>query len=304
MPSIRYQPAALEVEAEPEETFLEAAVRSGVALTHACGGNARCSTCRVAILEGLENCTPRTELEETVAAHLKFKPMVRLGCQTHATGPVVVRRLVLDHEDESLAAENVANLSIEALGEERSLAILFVDIRGFTSYAENLLPYDVIHTLNRYYHKIGPVIRRHGGVIDNYMGDGILAIFGLQDESDPSVTNAIRAGLEMLQEVEKAKPYFHAIHGKDFDIGIGLHYGKAVVGNVGWSADKQRSVVGAAVNFASRVEAANKTAGTSFLMSEAAYQKAGMEVQVNQCPPWEIKGKPGMQQLYEVVAAP
>jgi adenylate cyclase len=303
MPKLYYHPEAREVEAAPDETLLQAALRTGIALTHACGGNARCSTCRVAILEGLENCTPRTELEQSIADHLKFKPVTRLACQTRATGSVALRRLVLDHEDASLATESVGNPSIEAAGEERDLAILFADIRGFTSYAENLLPYDVIHTLNRYYHQIGRVIQRHGGMIDNYMGDGILAVFGLESERDQSVSNALLAGIEMLQEVEKMKPYFQAIHGRSFDIGIGLHYGSVVVGSVGWCADKRRTIVGDAVNFASRVEAANKTAGTSFLISEAAYQKAGHEVEVNQCPPWEIKGKSGLYQLYEVMGA-
>jgi len=76
-----------------------------------------------------------------------------------------------------------------------------------------------------------------------------------------------------------------------------------VVGSVGWCANKRRTIVGDAVNFASRVESANKTAGTNFLMSDEAYQKAGHEVEVNQCPPWEIRGKTGLYQLYEVVGS-
>ena len=303
MSTIRYQPDAREVEAAPSETLLEAAVRAEIPMIHTCGSLARCSTCLVAVLEGLENCTPRTDSEQAVADHLKFKPMMRLACQTRATGPVVLRRVVIDPEDEALARQSAANLSVETAGEERDLAIMFADIRGFTRYAENLLPYDVIHTLNRYYSKIGPVIQNHGGVIDNYMGDGILAVFGLQEESNHSVTNAIRAGLGMLDAVEQMKPYFHALHGRGFDIGIGLHYGRVVVGSLGWGTDKRCTVVGATVNFASRVEVANKTAGTRFLISEAAYQRAGKEVQVNECPPWEFKGLSGLKQIYEVLGA-
>jgi adenylate cyclase len=299
---ISYLPDARYVEASADDTILQAALRAGIRLTHACGSNARCSTCRVAILEGLDNCTPRSEAEQEIADHLQFKPMIRLACQTQATGPMTVRRLVLDDEDEELAAESMADPVVEAVGEERQVAILFADIRGFTAFAERLLPYDVIHALNRYYRRIGRIIHRHGGVIDNYMGDGILTVFGLE-ETERVVSRALEAGLDMLQAVETMKPYFQALHGRSFDIGIGLHYGAVVVGSIGWGAYRRRTVVGDAVNFASRVEAANKTVGTNFLISDDAYRRAGHEVEVNQCPPWEIRGKTGVYQLYEVVGA-
>jgi adenylate cyclase len=299
---ISYLPDARDVEASPVETILKAALRAGINLTHACGSNARCSTCRVAILKGLDNCTPRTEAELAIADHLALKPMIRLACQTRATGPMTVRRLVLDDDDEELVAESMADPVVEAVGEERHVAILFADIRGFTAFAERLLPYDVIHALNRYHHQIGRVIHRYGGVIDNYMGDGVLSIFGLESP-EQTVSRAIQAGLEMLRAVESMKPYFEAIHGRSFNIGIGLHYGAVVVGSVGWGPYKRRTVIGDAVNFASRVEAANKIVGTDFLISDAAYEQAGHEVEVNQCPPWEIRGKTGLYQLYEVAGA-
>jgi len=207
---------------------------------------------------------------------------------------------VLDDEDEELAVESMADPVVEAVGEERQVAILFADIRGFTAFAERLLPYDVIHALNRYYHRIGRIIHHHGGIIDNYMGDGILTVFGLE-ETERIVSRALQAGLDMLQAVEAMKSYFEAIHGRSFDIGIGLHYGAVVVGSIGWGVYRRRTIVGDAVNFASRVEAANKTAGTNFLISEDAYRQVGHEVEVNQCPPWEIRGKTGVYQLYEVV---
>ena len=296
---ISYLPDARDVEASPAETILDAALRAGIKLTHACGRNARCSTCRVAIPDGLDNCTPRSEAEQAIADHLQFKPMIRLACQTQATGPMTVRRLVLDDEDEELAVESMADSVVERAGEERHVAILFADIRGFTAFAERLLPYDVIHALNRYYRQIGQIIHRHGGVIDNYMGDGILTVFGLE-ATDRLVSRSIQAGLEMLDAVEAMKPYFEAIHGRSFDIGIGLHYGAVVVGSIGWGVSRRRTIVGDAVNFASRVEAANKTVASNFLMSEDAYHQVGNEVEVNQCPPWEIRGKTGMYQLYEV----
>jgi adenylate cyclase len=314
MARIRYLPDECEVEAAAEETILAASLRSGIPHTHVCGGNARCSTCRVIVLEGLENCRPRTEAEQLLATRLQFDPNVRLACQTRLAGTVTVRRLVLDEQDAALAEEELRNPGIDAVGEEKSVAILFADIRGFTAFAESLLPYDVIHALNRYYREIGSIIRRHGGVINNYMGDGVLAVFGLDssskrekpDSSAPKrhlVSSAMNAGLEMIEAVTKLKPYFESVHGKSFDVGIGLNYGEVIVGSVGWGADKRQTIVGDAVNFASRIEAANKNAATNFLMSEAAYLQVANEAEVNQCPPWEIRGKSGLHNLLEVVRA-
>jgi adenylate cyclase len=297
---VSFLPDARLVEALPGQTVLQAALSAGIKLTHACGSNARCSTCRTAVLEGLENCSPRTKAEEEIATHLQFKPMIRLACQTRVTGSVTVRRLVLDDEDEELAVKSMADQFVEAAGEEKHVAILFIDIRGFTAFAERLLPYDVIHALNRYYYRMGQIVHRHGGVIDNYMGDGILSVFGIEG-SDRMVSRGLQAGLAMLQAVESMKPYFEAIHGRSFDVGIGLHYGAVVVGTIGWGNYKRRTIVGDAVNFASRVESANKNVGTNFLISEAAYEQVGHEVEVNQCPPWEVRGKTGLFQLYEVV---
>jgi adenylate cyclase len=311
---IRCLPDECEVEAAAGETILAASLRAGIPHTHVCGGNARCSTCRVIVLEGVENCSPRTEAEQLLAAHLEFDPNVRLACQTRLTGPVTIRRLVLDEQDAALVEEELRKPAIDAAGEEKSVAILFVDIRGFTAFAESLLPYDVIHALNRYYREIGSIIQRHGGVINNYMGDGVLAVFGL--DSSPKrekpdgpapkrhlVSSAMNAGLEMIEAVAKLKPYFESVHGRSFEVGIGLNYGEVIVGTVGWGADKRRTIVGDAVNFASRIEAANKNAGTNFLMSEAAYLQVANEAEVNQCPPWEIRGKSGLYNLFEVVRA-
>lgn len=303
MPVIRYLPDERDVEARVDETILEVSLRAGIPFAHVCGGNARCSTCRVMILDGLENCAPRTEREEALTAHLHFAPEMRLACQTKISGPICLRRLVLDSEDEVLSTDVVAESAPQPAGEEKSLAILFADIRGFTAFSENLLPYDVIHALNRYYHQIGRVIARHGGVIDNYMGDGILAVFGLSENSSHVVSAAIKAGLDMLDVVERLKPYFEGIHSKSFEIGIGLHYGEVIVGSIGTESEKKRTIVGDAVNFASRIESANKNVGTNFLISEAAYLQAGDEVEVNKCPPWDIRGKTGQYHLYEIVKA-
>ena len=91
MPVIRYLPDERGVDARDNETILEVSLRAGIPFAHACGGNARCSTCRVMILDGLENCAPRTKREEALTAHLQFAPEMRLACQTKISEPIRAR---------------------------------------------------------------------------------------------------------------------------------------------------------------------------------------------------------------------
>ena len=186
MPKTYYLPDQREIEVPEGSTILQASLDAGIPLAHACGGTARCSTCRVMIVEGLEHCSSPTAEEHALTERLHFASSMRLACQTTATGPLVLRRLVLDCEDERLASQSAA-APASLPGEEKHLAILFADLVGFTPFAEALLPYDAVHALNRYYHYVGPVIHRHGGIIDNYMGDGFMALFGMENEGNAAL---------------------------------------------------------------------------------------------------------------------
>jgi adenylate cyclase len=300
MPYVFYPSDAKTVEAEADETLLKVALRAGIPQAHACGGQARCSTCRVWILEGLEHCIPRNVLEQTLAESLHFSAEIRLACQTTISGDVKLRRLVLDEDDMALTDQRGAGARSSAVGEEKQLAILFADIRGFTPFAEVLPPYDVVHVLNRYFHRVGQAISRHGGHIDNYMGDGLLALFGLE-QPNGAVLQAVKAGLEMLEAVAGLRPYLEATYTRSFEIGIGIHYGKAVVGAIGAAESKRMTVIGDAVNLASRIEAANKQAGTRFLLSEDTYNAVREEVRVGKSLRVILPGKSGEYTLYEVL---
>jgi adenylate cyclase len=272
MPTVTYVIDHRSAPIEPHETILRASLRAGVPHAHACGGNARCSTCRVQIVAGLDVCAPRTGKEHELAARLRFAPEVRLACQTTVSGDVTVRRLVLDQTDLELIVRPEALDAAEPIGEERSLAIMFADIRGFTPFAEPLLPYDVVHALNRYYDEVGRVIAEHDGHIDNYMGDGLLAVFGMERPAH-SARRAVAAARGMIAAVERLKPYFEVVYGRSFDIGIGIHYGEVIVGAVGASGRRRVTIVGDAVNAAARIEAATKALGAKVLISSATYNE-------------------------------
>lgn len=288
------------IEVDPAETILQVSLRSGIPHAHACGGNARCSTCRVLILEGLDHCAPRNDREQLLADRLHFTSEIRLACQTTISKEVTIRRLVLDDEDLQLTDQRSAGPSPTSCGEEKKLAVLFADIRGFTPFAEALPPYDVVHVLNRYFHEMGQVINRNGGHIDNYMGDGLMALFGMEDSTGAAL-QAVKAGLEMHAAMDLLKPYLQTIYEKSFQIGVGIHYGDVVVGAIGAQSLKRVTAIGDAVNLASRIEAANKQAGTGLLISDETYREVNERVQVGKTVRVTIPGKTGQYVLYEVV---
>jgi ferredoxin len=171
MARITFLPDGIEFDAHPGETLLEAALRAELPLTHACGGRAKCSTCRVWVLSGLDRCPSRTDAEWTLAERLGLDDEVRLACQLRPGGDLRVRRLVIDETDLMMASQ-LDRSTATRVGEVREVTVFFSDIVGFTTMAEALSPYDVMYLLNRYFVQAGELIERNGGYIDKFVGDG------------------------------------------------------------------------------------------------------------------------------------
>ncbi len=283
-------------------TILDASLAASIPHTHVCGGNGRCSTCRVFISEGLEHCTPRTPAEQELAKRLHFTPQMRLACQTElqGEGQICLRRLSLDAEDLALFHDQAYGKIMPAfVGSEQQVAILFADIRGFTAFSEALLPYDVIYVLNRYFQQMGEIIHRQGGVINVYMGDGFMALFGVENP-DRAAERAVRAGVEMLAAIERLNPRLESLYRQRLRIGIGIHFGNAVIGTIGSPQNPQWTAIGDAVNLASRIESANKELGTQLLISEATRQAIATPLELGQQFQVVLRGKSGEYCLHEV----
>ncbi|CCQ73590.1 adenylate/guanylate cyclase domain-containing protein [Magnetospira sp. QH-2] len=252
------------------DTLLRLSLAAGIPHQHACGGEARCSTCRVRVLEGADLLAPPTAAERKLAKSLAFPPEIRLACQCRprvkGKGRVSVQRLIRD----TLDAENL--LAIDEAGvREMNLVILFSDLRGFTSFAEPLLPYDTVHILNRYFRVMGDAVLNHHGVIDKYMGDGLMALFGVEGEAcEQAAENGLRAGLAMLEALESFNGYLvdNGYRGEPLAMGVGIHAGTVVYGDMGHPGQVSRTAIGDPVNVASRLESATKEAGHPILVSE------------------------------------
>ncbi len=299
MPRLTLLPEDRILEVAAGETVLEAALSTGVPLTHACGGQAKCTTCRVLVLAGAEALGPRTAAEREMAERRRLGDEVRLACQTTVLGDAAVRRLVVDADDQVLVRGEATGTGPKGVGEERRVAVLFADVRDFTAFAESQLPYDVIHVLNRFFLRVHGVVERHGGQIDNFMGDGAMALFGLDGAPD-ATARAVHAGLDLLDEARSLSAYVEAQFHRPFRIGVGVHAGPVVLGAVGAGERRRLTAIGDTVNLASRVEGANRAAGTAFLVTQDALDEVEGRVRVGRRIDLALKGKSGTHTLTEV----
>ena len=170
-------------------TLLEISRMKDIPHASVCGGRARCSTCRVGVEHGLTSLPPATAAEAHTLASIMAPPHVRLACQIRPSQAITVTRLVAPASGDS--TRRIAGA--DAQGVERRLVVLFLDVRGFTEISEKRLPYDVVFILNRLFAEVGDAIRRHGGTIDKYLGDGLMAIFGARDGEAAGCRQALRA---------------------------------------------------------------------------------------------------------------
>ena len=296
MPRIDFQNDTIIEEDDLTLSLLEIALKHGIPHMHICGGKARCSTCRIIIEQGLENILPRNELEQKLAQKKGMEESIRLACQTRIKGPVTLRRLVIDDLDADLAINQQGKA-----GREQKIAILFSDIRGFTDFSERHLPYDVNHILNRYFQEMGAAVLEHHGYIDKYIGDGLMALFGVNEcNALTNCINAVSAAFQMIQSLDKVNRYLKQNFDESFEVGIGIHYGSVVLGNIGHRDKVQYTAIGDSVNVASRIEEQTKYASTSILISESMYVQIKDQVRAGKILNTELKGKKGIFKLYEI----
>ena len=192
------------------------------------------------------------------------------------------------------------------VGETRTVAILFSDIRSFTNISEKNKPDVLVAFLNRYFSTMVEIIKKHGGTIDKFIGDAIMAEFGTPVSYEDNCRRAVQAAYEMraaLPDVEIGELVIP--EGMQFNIGIGIHYGDVIVGSIGSKDKTDYSVIGDSVNLASRLEGLTKTYGTQILVSQSVLEDAGEDAFCfRHLDDVRVKGKKNAVPIYAVDRSP
>jgi adenylate cyclase len=252
-------------------TVLEASRSALIPHLSVCGGRGRCSTCRIRVAGDLALNPPAAQ-ELAVLQRIAAAPDVRLACQLRPIRDLAVTPLL-----PAIRTVTTERAPRDGLGgRERQIAVLFADIRGFTKIAENKLPYDVVFLLNRYFEAVGSAVAEAGGIANQYTGDGVMALFGVSTNLETACRQALMASSVMIRRVAELSRELENELPTPLRIGIGIHAGSAVVGEIGYGATHYLTAVGDTVNTASRLEALTKQYGCDLVVSELVSERAGL----------------------------
>ncbi|MFC3614001.1 adenylate/guanylate cyclase domain-containing protein [Lutimaribacter marinistellae] len=269
------------ITAERGLTLLEMSRAKGVPHTALCGGKGRCTTCRVVVEEGAEHLAEPGPTEARSLKAVKAPPGTRLACQIRPEAPTTVYRV--------FRPDGARKRAHASQGQERELAILFLDMRGFTARTTGQLPYDVVFLLNRFFDAIVPAITGAGGTVDKYLGDGLLAVF-----DRPDAALSAQQGLAAAVAVGHALNRFNASLADQGDpeirIGMGLHMGNVVLGEIGAAGHAPRTIIGDTVNATSRLEGETKELGVELLVSHRVLEVGGADYDPKDLHPFDLRG--------------
>ena len=255
-------------------TVLDASQMLGVPHTSICGGKGRCSTCRVRVRADLGALPSPSPEEQRVLRRIGAPSNVRLACQLRPRGPVSVVPLLSSPK----AGREYFLRPVYAEGGEQEVVILFADLRNFTRLAETRLPYDVVFILNRYFQEMGQAVEAAGGYVDKFIGDGMIALFGLEAVNAQPASQALTAARLMFVRLDALNHALAAELDAPLRMGIGIHIGLAVVGEMGYGRARSLTAIGDTVNIASRLETLSKSYGCDLVVSEALLRSIGLHL--------------------------
>ncbi len=200
-----------------------------------------------------------------------------------------------------IVEEITKNPEVLSKGKRQEVTILFQDIRDFTKMSENMPTDELAEFLNEFRKRMTNVIFSNGGTLDKYIGDAIMATFGTPTISENDTQNSVNAASQMLSSLKEWNIERKQKGKQEIRIGIGLHCGEVFVGNIGFEDRMEYTVIGDAVNTASRIESLCKQFQAEFLISEEVYKKVKQTIKAEALPPVDVKGKEKPLQVYKVI---
>ena len=186
-------------------------------------------------------------------------------------------------------------------GDKKNLSVMFSDIRGFTSISEKLSPEELVRLLNEYLTAMTDVVFKYDGLLDKYIGDAIMAVFGAPLDQPDHALRACRTAIEMMSELQGLRQKWEAEGRPDVNIGVGINTGDMVVGNMGSQMRFDYTVMGDSVNLASRLEGTNKEYGTNIIISEFTYEVVKGEMLCRELDAVRVKGKKLPVRIFELL---
>ena len=255
-------------------SVLEASRRGRIPHASVCGGRGRCSTCRIRVVdpERHRHLPEPERTERLVLERIGASPGIRLACQLRPTADLIVAPLFTPQA----RLTSVPDTERAATGEERFVVVLFADLRGSTRFAEEHLPYDTVFVIGRFLGAVGRAVREAGGSVNQHLGDGLMAIFGLDRDPKHAARDALRAVDGIAAHVEQLNRVLAADLGERLRYGVGLHAGMAIVGELGDETESRFTVLGDTVNVAARLEGLTGPMRQVAIVSEAVYEAAGL----------------------------
>ena len=246
-------------------SVLEASLRHNVPHASVCGGRARCSTCRIRVI-GDHSTLPEPSQREAFVLNRggSGDPSIRLACQLRPTGDLSFFQLFTP----STTSASAHASQPARIGQERYLVNLFVDMRGSTQLAEKRLPFDTVFIVNRFLAAVSQAVISCGGQPNQFVGDGMLALFGLASSAEEACRGALRAASIIAANVAELNEFLSHDLREPIRFGIGIHGGEVIVGDIGYRDHMVFTALGDAVNVAARLQDMTKSLACEVIVSE------------------------------------
>jgi adenylate cyclase len=256
-------------------SVLDASRSAGIPHASICGGRGRCSTCRIRVTGGADKVPAPSDVERVILERVAAAPLVRLACQVRPQGDVCVVPLLPANWPEAALRRREWPLP----GEERFIVVLMVDMRDSTRLAETRLPFDAVFIVDRFVTAAGAAVQANGGRVSHFLGDGLMATFGLGCGAKDACLQALTALVAIGRNVAALNTVLIAETGEAIRFGVGLHCGSAVVGEIGQGEIRVFTTLGDVVNVAARLEGLCKDFGCEAVISHDVCTMAGVHAE-------------------------
>jgi adenylate cyclase len=255
-------------------SVLEASLRNQMPHASVCGGRARCSTCRIRVIGDSSALPAPSQRESFVLDRVGASgdPSIRLACQLRPTADLAFFQLFMPHA----ASANAHAANPARIGQERYLVSMFIDMRGSTRMAEKRLPFDTVFIVNRFLGAVSQAVIASGGQPNQFVGDGMLALFGLGADPPTACRQALQAAAMIATNVDELSQFLKHDLREPIRFGIGIHAGEVIVGDIGYRDHMVFTALGDAVNVAARLQDMTKSLACEAIVSATVFETAGV----------------------------